>query len=326
MSSAPLAAETRLRGWDAASMAECSAWRFDVPDAALLESAALARWAVDRHDPVGELRRDSVNTPALDALAAAVAHELDGGSGVAWVRGLRGLPELTLRLTYLKLGLALGPTIDTYGRLYEVRDQGASYRDRAIPVSQTRESTGMHTDSSGRDVMPGVIGLACVRQAPVGGRSRVVSAIRAHDRLRDEHPQLLERLFRPFVRDVVTPGSERSVEAVQRNRFPVFSDDGRVALRYMRYWIERGHERVGEPLEPLDTAAFDALDALLEDPRNVLAFTLEPGDLLFVDNTTTAHDRDAYTDDPVAPRLLLRLWIDRRAGRSVPPISREASR
>ena len=72
----------------------------------------------------------------------------------------------------------------------------------------------------------------------------------------------------------------------------------------MRYWIERGHARAGLPLGPEDLAAFDALDARLEDPANVLAFRMAPGEMLFVDNTTTAHDRDAYEDDPAAPRLL----------------------
>lgn len=298
--------------WTAASMNARSAWQLDAPASALDDAERLARWAQTVRDPIIELAADAVRTPAIDALGARVARELDDGSGVAWVRGFANLDELTLRLTYLKLGLTLGRTIDTYGRLYDVKDSGASYRDQPIPVSQTRESTGMHTDSSGKDVRPGVIGLACVRQAPVGGRSRIVSAARVHETLRSERPDLLRRLYGSFVRDVVTPGSARSIEAVAQNRFPVFAYDGRLSLRYMRYWIERGHDRIGEALDPLDIAAFDALDAVLEDPQNVLAFTMQPGDMLFIDNTTTAHDRDAYVDDPAAPRLLLRLWLDHR--------------
>ena len=68
-----------------------------------------------------------------------------------------------------------------------------------------------------------------------------------------------------------------------------------------------------EALARADLEAFDALDAALEDPEHVLAFRMGPGDMLFVDNTTTAHDRDAYEDDPAAPRLMLRLWLDHRA-------------
>ena len=313
MTLAPEAA-VRPMAWTAAAMAARESWRFAAPPGVDAEVDALARWARDLEDPVGELRARSVATPALDALAARLAHELDTGSGVAWIQGFTGLSERTLRLVYLKLGLALGATIDTYGRLYDVRDTGASYRDRPIPVSQTRESTGMHTDSSGKHVRPGVVALACVRQAPEGGGSRVVSAAQAHEALRARAPRLLARLYDAYVRDVVTPGSDRAEEHVAANRFPIFDYDGRLSLRYMRYWIEKGHARVGEPLDPEALAAFDALDAALEDPAHVLAFRMAPGDMLFLDNTTVAHDRDAYVDDPASPRLLLRLWLDRPRG------------
>jgi len=297
--------------WRAAELGARPGWRLVASAEVLEDAAALERWAGGRADPVSALQATSVSTPALDALAGTLGTELDDGSGVALVTGLGSLPETTLRLVYLKLGLGLGRTIDTYGRLYDVHDTGQSYRDKPIPVSQTRESTGMHTDSSGRDVWPRIIGLACVRQAPRGGESRLVSALQVHDDLQRSVPHLLDRLRGEFVRDVVTPGSERDPEVVRRNRFPVFAPGGRVALRYMRYWIERGHARVGEPLDDEAVAAFDALDAALEDPRNVLRFRMEPGDLLFIDNTTVAHDRDGFVDDPHEPRLMLRLWLSR---------------
>jgi hypothetical protein len=31
---------------------------------------------------------------------------------------------------------------------------------------------------------------------------------------------------------------------------------------------------------------------------------------LFCDNHKTAHDREAYRDDPAAPRLMVRLWLN----------------
>ena len=319
MTPAPAQAVAPL-AWTAAQMADRAAWRFTAAAETAPEAEALSRWAHDHADPVAALLPASVATPALDALAAEVARELDDGSGVAWVRGFSDLSASDLRLVYLKLGLALGPTIDTYGRLYDVRDTGASYRDRPIPVSQTRESTGMHTDSSGKNVRPGVIGLACVRPAASGGGSRLVSAAQVHEALRRTAPHLLERLYDSFVRDVVTPGSDRAEAQVAANRFPVFSFEDRLVFRYMRFWIERGHARIDDPLDPSAIAAFDALDAALEDPAHVLAFRMSRGDLLFVDNTTIAHDRDAYRDDPEAPRLLIRLWIER--GRAVRAASR----
>ena len=297
--------------WRARDMEDRTSWQFQPTMAVLQEIETLEHWAHRVEDPVNGLKRDSVETPGLDALAKAMGREIDQGTGVAWVRGFPTLPQLALRLTYLKIALVLGSTIDTYGRLYEVQDSGASYRDRPIPVSQTRESTGMHTDSSGKSVCPGIVGLACVRQAPEGGCSRLASAAQAHEVLRVRHPQLLERLYHSFVRDVVTPGGNRGLDHVRQNRFPVFSYRGHLSLRYMRYWIEKGHGRIGERLDPLDVEAFDALDAALEDPSHVLAIHLNPGDFLFINNRTTAHDRDAYVDDLAAPRLFLRLWLHR---------------
>lgn len=307
----------RARCWNAAQMRARirDGWVFSVCDAERREAHELLKWAraSGSADPVADLRDDSVATPFLTSLAERIRHELAACSGVALVCGLR-VPEEALRLSYMKIGLALGTPIETYGRLYEVRDTGASYREAAVPVSQTRESTGMHTDSSGKDVVPRVVGLACVRQAPRGGGTRLVSAAQVHEVLWTHHFQSLLRLYDGFVRDVVTPGGDRDPVHVARNRFPVFScSDAGLCFRYMRYWIERGHERCGEPLDEEARRAFDVLDAVLSDPVNVLSFRMEPGDLLFVDNTLVAHDRDAYEEDPAWPRLMLRLWIDSHA-------------
>jgi alpha-ketoglutarate-dependent taurine dioxygenase len=231
--------------------------------------------------------------------------------GVAWVRGMPPLDEQTLRLLFLAIGLQLGTPIETYGRLYDVQDSGVSYKEKAVPVSQTRESTGMHTDSSMKSVCPRVVGLLCIRPAVRGGNSRIASAAETHERLRAAAPALLDRLYGAYVRDAVTPGADRSREAIARNRFPIFAWQGRLVLRYMRYWIERGHDRAGLLLDPEDIAAFDMLDRELSNERNALTFRMEPGEMLFIDNTTTAHDRDAYEDDPAAPRLMVRLWLDR---------------
>lgn len=75
----------------------------------------------------------------------------------------------------------------------------------------------------------------------------------------------------------------------------------------MRHWIETSHARLGKPLRPADLRAFDRLDEALKDRRFRLELRLEPGDLLFCDNHKTGHDRE----DPAAPRLMVRLWLNR---------------
>ena len=199
----------------------------------------------------------------------------------------------------------------TYGELYDVTDSGQSHLTKAIPVSQTRAATSMHTDSSRCETHPRWVGLACVQQAPVGGGSRLASALAVHDHLKASDICSLERLHRSFARDVVTPGAVDSLALIAQNRFPVFSaeNDG-PTLRYMRYWIEKGHQRLEQPLEADDLRAFDALDAALNHPHFCHSFQLQEGDILLIDNHKLVHDREAYEDDPHRPRRLIRLWLN----------------
>ncbi|MEB3185716.1 MAG: TauD/TfdA family dioxygenase [Cyanobacteriota bacterium] len=240
-----------------------------------------------------------------------VLTQLRRGWGVAWIRGLAALPEQALRDLFLRIGCQIGQPDATYGVLYDVTDRGMSHLERAIPVSQTRAATSMHTDSSQRLTHPRWVGLACVRQAPQGGGSRLASAVAVHDHLAAHHPEALRRLYRSFHRDLVTPGSPRERQQRLANRFPIYQQaaDG-PTLRYMRHWIETGHGRLGKPLAPADRQAFDLLDTTLNDPRFRHDLRLQSGDLLFCDNHKLAHDREAYQDDPAAPRLMLRLWLN----------------
>lgn len=278
----------RIVGWKAADLAADSRWIFHA-DAGLADASPpeLERW--------------------LDPLQQQLKH----GWGVAWVRGLGDLPEQRLRRLFLAIGRAIGVPDTTYGELYDVIDSGASHLERAIPVSQTRAATTMHTDSSQRATHPRWVGLACVRQAPKGGGSRLASAVAVHAYLLQHDPAALRRLYRCFHRDLVTPGGERARQQRLANRFPIYrlAEDG-PSLRYMRHWIETGHARLDKPLKPGDLQAFDSLDAALNNRQFRHDLRLEPGDLLFCDNHKTAHDREAYCENPAAPRLMLRLWLN----------------
>ena len=253
----------------------------------------------------------SLTSDALQAWFAPAREQLLHGYGVVLIRGLSPQPESTFRRLYLALGRCLGTPDGTYGELYDVTDSGQSYLTKAIPVSQTRAATSMHTDSSRLETHPRWVGLACVQQAPVGGGSRLASALAVHDHLKANDLSSLERLHHSFARDVVTPGAVDPLALIAHNRFPVFSAeaDG-PTLRYMRYWIEKGHQRLGQPLEAEDLRAFDALDAALNHPRFCHSFQLQEGDILLIDNHKLVHDREAYEDDPHRPRRLIRLWLN----------------
>jgi alpha-ketoglutarate-dependent taurine dioxygenase len=110
---------------------------------------------------------------------------------------------------------------------------------------------------------------------------------------------------------VVTPGGDRDRQAILANTFPIFSGSpADPTMRYMRYWIEKGQQEAGHPLDAGALADLDRLDAALNAPEFRHEFLLLPGDLLLLDNHRITHDRTTYRDEPSQPRLMLRLWLN----------------
>ncbi len=317
----PVEATQPPRRWTAAALWKRKEWRIQAPSALGRDIGILQRWAAGRTDPIAALDLHDLDRPHVRALAGRIHRELAEGSGVAWVTGIDETDPLALRLLYVATGLHIGRPVGAYGRLYDVVDSGRSYRTEAIPVSQTNASTGVHTDSSNKGLCPRFIALLCVRPAREGGGSRITSALQAHEVLRRTHPDLLAHLYLDHIRDLVTPGAVRNADTIRANAFPVFSAPPGPSFRYMRYWIERGHREASQPLSPERLQAFDRLDAILEHPEHVVRFRLEAGHMLFCDNTTVAHDRDAYVTQAHNPRWLCRLWLqpDPASSLTLPP-------
>jgi hypothetical protein len=97
---------------------------------------------------------------------------------------------------------------------------------------------------------------------------------------------------------------------------------GELTTYYVRRYITSARRLPGvPPLTPRQEAAFDALDAICDDPDIHLAMAFEPGDVQFLHNHQVLHDRRAYTDwdDPSQRRHLLRLWLCPPDGRPLPP-------
>lgn len=303
-----------VRGFDARTLWAHPGWRFE-PGAEILEELTRHQRAqvIDERF-VSAYHRGDLPWPALAPFAAKVRDELLTGSGVAWIQGraLADFPEPARKLFYLAFGLAMGDVMETYGRLYDVKDTGASYRDTAIPVSQTSAETTFHTDSSARDILPDLVGLLCLYPARLGGESRLSSAVRAYEEIRSSRSDHLAILSREHIRDLVTPGTSKEPAQLLSNRFPIFSIDpetGELTFRYMRYWIEKGQARANLPLTEEHCEALDHLDERLSAKENVVSFRMEAGDILWVNNRTIAHNRTAFQDEPERPRRMTRAWI-----------------
>jgi alpha-ketoglutarate-dependent taurine dioxygenase len=300
-----------IHAWSGQELLDREDWRIDAAPALERDLDALLAWAGEHADPLATLKTSSLRLPGFDALAARARIALGAdGPGAAWIRGLPTDPEAA-RLAYLALGCRLGDPLENYGRLYDVVDKGGSYLDKPIPVSQTRHTTSFHTDSARRETLPHVVALLCLQDA-TGGDSQLASASRVHEQMRREAPELLERLYRGYVRDIVTPGTEHTDEALLANCFPVYEsrrDGTGLTFRYMRYWIEKGAERAGLDFEASDIEAMDLLDSMMADESLHAQLHLRPGDALFIDNRDIAHNRTPYEDLPEKSRHLVRMWI-----------------
>ncbi|HLW66333.1 MAG TPA: TauD/TfdA family dioxygenase [Gemmataceae bacterium] len=238
---------------------------------------------------------------------------LESGRGFAIVQAPAG-PTLggeDLRLLYWLVGQGLGRPVEQNVQgtlLYDVRDMGQDLT-KGARVSVTNYESSFHTDNSFGTKVVDYVGLLCLQTAKSGGRSQVASGFAVYNELYARHPEVLETLKRPF--HVDRRGGVREGEAATI-QFPVISgNESELLFRYLRYWIEAGHEKVGQPLTSTQVTALDLLDEVLNRPDLRAEFDLTPGDMYFINNRWILHNRTAFEDypEPERRRHLVRLWL-----------------
>jgi alpha-ketoglutarate-dependent taurine dioxygenase len=308
---------TGQREWTAASIDDTANWYYSLPADAL---ATLGPSLQDlrRHPcPVTALRATPAQHEAWRAALQPVHAALATGRGFAILDRVPGerysVPEA--QAIYWLIGQLLGEPFvqNVQGTLlYDVRDTGQDVAQGAR-FSVTNYESSFHTDNSFGDDVLDYVGLFCLRTALAGGRSQLVSACAVHNELRAQRPDVLEILCQPF--HVDRRGGVKEGQAATA-RHPVFAwDSGMLLVRYLRYWIESGHQKIGAPLTPAQTEAFDVLDRQLGRADLRVEFDLRPGQIFFINNRWLLHNRTAFTDhpEPERRRHLVRLWLQERA-------------
>jgi alpha-ketoglutarate-dependent taurine dioxygenase len=270
--------------------------------------------------PITELFLSPSDRAACARELAPAAHALERGRGFVILGGIpleRHTPTEVTALYWLT-GQALGEPFaqNVEGvRLYDVRDTGKDLSQGAR-FSVTSYESSFHTDNSFGETVVDYVGLLCLQTAKAGGTSQVISGLTAYQELRAQHPEALALLCAPF--HVDRRGGIRAGEAptVQQPVIDVNGDE--LLYRYLRYWIEAGHQKVNEPLTPAQVAALDTLDAVLKRPELRVDFELRPGDMYFLNNRWLLHNRTAFDDhvEPERRRHLVRLWLRRGEGDS----------
>ena len=315
---------TKPSAWLGADMARNSdAWLYQltVEDVRDLESAAthFQSLGID----VGEISRETFPLATFGAHIAGLKQTLLSGVGLEVLRGLpiENYSQAFCATIFCGIGAHIGSTRSQNADghiLGHVRDIGADANDPNSRIYQTCERQTFHTDSAD------VVGLLCIREAKEGGKSLLVSAETIYNRMKQECPDLLEKLFDPIATDrrgEIPDGAKPYME------IPVLSwYEGNLTVFYQRQYINSAQRFDGAMcLSPEHVEALDMFDALANDPELCFGMQLQPGDMQFVYNHSQLHDRTGFLDwpDPSQRRHLMRLWLSIEGDRPLPEAFKE---
>jgi len=192
--------------------------------------------------------------------------------------------------------------------IYDVKDLGVDIKN-GFRYSVTNLETNFHTDNPFGAHILNYVGLLCLQKAQSGGISQMMSGYTLLKILQTEYPSALEILKKPFHYD--KRAGRREDEPLTGFYPPIAWDGKDLLIRYLRYWIEVGHEKMNVPLTEEQKNALDIVDRVLLRPELRVEFLLEPGQILFNNNRWLLHNRTNFQDDPEdhKKRHLLRIWL-----------------
>ncbi len=301
--------------WTGRELANAEVWRETLTEAdvAELDSALLAAKGTGK--PLGKLNRADFPLPTLRRKVDRWRAEVSEGRGFQVIRGVPAnrWSEADSEIFFWCLGQHLGipgaqnPQRDLLGH---VRDTGESPDE--VRHYRTRVNINFHCDAAD------IVGLLCLHEAKRGGRSRIVSSVSVYNELLRRRPDLVDRLYEPFLMDTKGEGGVRYLPVR-----PCSFDSGKLRTFYHTDYFRSASGSDGQPLlTPEDRYLLDLYNAIADGPGMYLDMDLQPGDVQLLSNHTVMHARTDYEDhpEPERKRHLLRLWI------SLPTTSSWASR
>jgi hypothetical protein len=257
-----------------------------------------------------DLQRGHFELPSLAPVIGEIRHQIEDGRGFVLLRRLpvEDYSKDEIGMIFWGIGTHLGRGLSQSvlgDRLGHVKD--FSREDPLARAYRNKQELSPHTDSCD------LVGLACLRDAKLGGVSRLTSALTVHNVMLEECPEALETLYRGYVfhrRGEEKPGDLPYTPY----RVPVYSNtEGKVSARYVRTYVEAGEAAAGRPMGDAELAVLDRFEEVTKRPELMLEFTLQPGEIYFINNYTILHARTAFDDGDAEEdrrRHLLRLWLE----------------
>ena len=193
-------------------------------------------------------------------------------------------------------------------KIVKIKDVGKSMKTGGR-YHETKEGGSHHTDSPQWKDVPDYLGLFCVHNAKNGGTNLFLSAYTIHNKILKEKNELLHIFYEKFHFDKRGEFKDGESPTVFE---PIFEfKDERLYFRYLRNYIDAGHDIQNQPLSKLQKEALTYLDNLMRKDEMIMGYDLKPGDMVFSDNHWIIHGRTPFEDhdDKNMKRLMLRTWI-----------------
>jgi hypothetical protein len=299
----------RPAAWKGAELRDDPAWRETLHPADIEELEAAVRGVRARGLALAEVHREDFPLAGLGPRIASRRRELLEGRGFLVVRGLpvASWGDDDSALAYWGLGLHLGrpgaqnPSEELLGHVVDTGEEASNPHVRRY---RTAGDIAYHCD------LADVVGLLCLRTARAGGASRIVSSVSVYNELLARRPDLVERLYQPFLLDVRDEGNGRAPRAIPVP--PCRYARGELRTFYHSDYFRSAVRHPGVlPLLEGERTLLDLYEEIAASPELRLDMHFEPGDIQLLSNHVVLHARTAYQDDP-APgreRHLLRLWL-----------------
>ena len=193
-------------------------------------------------------------------------------------------------------------------KIVEIKDIGKSMKTGGR-YHETKEGGSHHTDSPQWKNVPDYLGLFCVHNAKKGGTNLFLSAYTIHNRILQERKDLLDIFYEKFYFDKRGEFKDGESPTVFQ---PIFElKNKKLFFRYLRNYIDAGHDIQNQPLSQPQKDALTYLDNLMRMEDITLKYDLKPGDMVFSDNNWVVHGRTSFEDydDENLKRFMLRTWI-----------------
>jgi hypothetical protein len=226
-------------------------------------------------------------------------------------------PFPTARDAYWLLGLLLGDPVpqNPWGTLIGHIEELES-TEHKTRGGEAAVKLPLHSDTGD------LVGLLCIRPAPSGGSTRLMSARAVHDLLLAEAPHHLAELYRPLPYPLPQDVAYKGDRSGRWPAMPVFgfAASGELSAWYSRRHVEAAQRQAGSPQPTVgQVLAMDALEETALRAGVPLDLDLRAGDLLLFNNAQIVHSRTSFVSAASGEgRLLLRLWLSFAGSQELP--------